>query len=73
MVLPVALVNDMITPADAVGADKQRLYFGCMTNAGDPTGVVTPTAKGVYLEDTSNAALYWASTAAAAGWKKLTP
>lgn len=73
MVLPAALVNDMINPADAVGADKQRLYFSCMTYAGDPTNNLTPNAKGVYCEDTSGGALYWASTAISSGWKKLSP
>jgi hypothetical protein len=39
--------------------------------AGDPTNNVTPDFRGQPCVDTSGAHLYWASTAAAAGWKKL--
>lgn len=41
--------------------------------AGDPTNNVTPDYAGQFCIDTTNSALYWASSAAAAGWKKLTP
>lgn len=43
------------------------------TYAGDPTNNLVPTFIGQFCHDTSNAALYWASTAASSGWKKLTP
>jgi hypothetical protein len=43
-----------------------------MTNAGDPTGALTPTAINVLCIDTTNHNLYIASTAAAAGWKLFT-
>lgn len=52
-----------------VGATK----LAAKTYAGDPTNNVTPDYLGQFCIDTTNAALYWASTAAAAGWKKLTP
>ena len=43
------------------------------TYAGDPTNNLTPDYQYQFCIDTSNGALYWASTAAAAGWKLLTP
>lgn len=39
--------------------------------AGDPTNNVTPQYPGQFCIDTSGAHLYWASTAANSGWKKL--
>lgn len=44
---------------------------GAKEYAGDPTNNVTPDFLGQFCIDTSGAHLYWASTAAAAGWKKL--
>ncbi len=43
------------------------------TYAGDPTNNVTPDFKHQFCHDTANAALYWASTTASSGWKKLSP
>jgi hypothetical protein len=42
-----------------------------ITYAGNPTNNVTPEFQHQFCHDTSNGDLYWASTAAAAGWKKL--
>lgn len=41
--------------------------------AGDPTNNVTPAFLHQYCHDTTNGALYWASTTASSGWKKLSP
>lgn len=45
--------------------------MGSTTYAGDPTNNLTPTHIGQTCRDTSGAHLYWASTAASSGWKKL--
>jgi hypothetical protein len=39
--------------------------------AGDPTNNDTPDFQGQFCEDTTNHDLYWASTTASSGWKKL--
>jgi hypothetical protein len=44
-----------------------------VTNAGDPTGALTPEFVGQFCHDTTNSALYWAHGLAAANWKKLSP
>lgn len=67
------LVNEAVSTADSVTADKLRLLLTQAEYAGDPTNNLTPAFIGQYCKDTSNGALYWASTAAAAGWKKLSP
>lgn len=59
--------------APQVGRKNLAKLCGCVTYAGDPTNNVTPQFIGEFCHDTTNAALYWASTSAAAGWKKLTP
>jgi|JI10StandDraft_1071094.scaffolds.fasta_scaffold586191_3 hypothetical protein len=58
---------------DQVGSAflKQRVTY--QTYAGDPTNNLAPEHQYGFCIDTSNAALYWASTAASSGWKKLTP
>jgi len=43
------------------------------TFAGDPTNNLTPDFQHQFCHDTTNGALYWANTAAASGWKKLSP
>lgn len=40
---------------------------------GDPTNNLTPTHIGQFCLDTANAAIYMATSTAAAGWKKITP
>jgi len=41
------------------------------TYAGDPTNNLTPEFQHQLCHDTSGGHLYWASTTAASGWKKL--
>lgn len=41
------------------------------TYAGDPTNNLLPEFQHQFCHDTSNGHLYWASTAAIDGWKKL--
>lgn len=48
-----------------------RRSIACATFAGNPTGTLVPEALHQFCFDTTNADLYWASTTAAAGWKKL--
>lgn len=57
----------------SVHRDSLALLIGHAQYAGDPTNNLTPQFIGEYCMDTANAALYWASTAASSGWKKLTP
>lgn len=57
----------------SVGRRDLARAIGNTTFAGDPTNNVTPAFIGELCHDTTNAALYWASTAASSGWKKLTP
>lgn len=45
--------------------------MGARTFAGDPTGQIVPDFVGQFCVDTTGAHLYWASSAVAAGWKKL--
>lgn len=52
---------------------KQAQQLTVLSNAGNPTGVVVPGFMGQFCVDTVGADLYWASSAVAAGWKKLTP
>ena len=56
-----------------VGHQALSALVGNATYAGVPTNNVTPAFIGQFCRDTANADLYWASTSAAAGWKKLTP
>lgn len=56
-----------------VGRKNLALLVGNATYAGDPTNNLTPDFIGQLCRDSSNAALYWASTSASSGWKKLTP
>lgn len=44
-----------------------------ITNAGDPTGLVTPDHLTQRCLDTVNGAEYVATSLAASGWKKTTP
>lgn len=66
-----SLVNEAVGTADSVTADKLRLLLTQAEYAGDPTNNLTPTFIGQFCKDTSGGHLYWASTAASSGWKKL--
>lgn len=68
-----AAYYDRNMPHTEVGSDALRKLMVPATYAGDPTNNLTPEFIGQYCHDTSNGALYWASTAASSGWKKLTP
>lgn len=48
-----------------------RLMMVPATFAGDPTNNLVPAFQHQFCHDTSNGRLYWASTTAAAGWKRL--
>lgn len=51
--------------------NENHKTIAAKTYAGDPTNNVTPAYKGQFCIDTSGAHLYWASTTASSGWKKL--
>lgn len=56
---------------DQVGSAFLKARLTYQTYAGDPTNNITPKHLYAHCVDTTNAALYWASTAASSGWKKL--
>lgn len=62
-----AILERILGNAWTVGAEKTA----AKTYAGDPTNNVTPDYQYQMCIDTSGAHLYWASTAASSGWKKL--
>lgn len=62
------------TPAFLEYMSKQAQQLTTLSNAGNPTAIgLVPTFVGQFYVDTTGADLYWASSATAAGWKKLTP
>lgn len=67
----VAAYFDANIPKTGVEYKALRKMLVPATYAGDPTNNLTPTFIGQLCHDTSNAHLYWASTAASSGWKKL--
>jgi len=68
-----AVVSDLKARlgADLTAGDSVATALGMATYAGDPTNNLVPAHIGQFCMDTVGAHLYWASSAAAAGWKKL--
>lgn len=59
--------------APEVHNEKLKKLIIPTTYAGDPTNNLDPDFQDQLCRDTSNNALYWASTELKAGWKKLSP
>ena len=60
-------------PPSGMSEEEIRRLLVHAEYAGDPTNNLTPEFVGQLCRDTANAALYWASTTASSGWKKLSP
>lgn len=58
-------------PPTGIRYEKAQSFLVHAEYAGDPTNNLTPDFQGQFCRDTSGAHLYWASTEASSGWKKL--